>query len=107
MAVDARARRALRAPDREQGVGVVDVDLLDRIQKLALDSGDAATLEEAAAIFARYVLQVDVRSDGLVGSTAEAAFATILNAGPRAFQGGVRVRLAQDRRLKSGWVKGQ
>jgi hypothetical protein len=86
---------------------VVDIDLLDRIQKLALDSGDAATLEEAAAIFSRYVLQVDVCGDGLDGSTAEATFGTILNAAPRAFQGGVRVRLAQDRRLESGWVKGQ
>jgi len=86
---------------------MLDVDLLDRIQKLALDSGDATTLEEAAAIFSRYVLQVDVRDDGLSGPTAEAAFATILNAAPRAFQGGVRVRLAEDARLQAAWVKGQ
>lgn len=86
---------------------MLDVDSLDRIQKLAFDSGDATTREEAAAIFSRYVLQVDVRDDGLNGPTAEAAFATILNAAPRAFQGGVRVRLAQDARLQAGWVRGQ
>jgi hypothetical protein len=85
---------------------MVDVDRLNRIQKLALDSGEATTLEEAAAIFSRYVLQIDVRDDGVDGPTAEAAFATILNSAPRAFQGGVRVRLAQDAQLKTRWVKG-
>lgn len=84
----------------------IDIDLLDRIQKLALDSGDATTLEQAAEIFSRYVLQVDVRDDGLEGATAEAAFATILNSAPRAFQGGVRVRLTGDQQFDSGWVKG-
>jgi len=86
---------------------VVDVDLLDRIQKLALDTGDATTLEEAAQIFSRYVLQVDVREDGLNGATAEAAFTTIMNAAPRAFQGGVLVRLIKDSLLETGWVKGR
>lgn len=86
---------------------MVDIELLDRIQKLALDSGDATTVEEAAEIFSRYVLQVDVRDDGLAGPTPEAAYATILNAAPRAFQGGVRVRLAQDVQMESGWMKGR
>lgn len=85
---------------------IADVDRLDRIQKLALDTGDATTIEEAAELFSRYVLQVDVRGDGLQGPTAEAAFATILNSAPRAFQGGVHVRLTQDQQLESGWVRG-
>lgn len=85
----------------------IDIDQLDRIQKLALDTGDATTIEEAAEIFSRYVLQVDVRNDGLEGSTAEAAFSTILNTAPRAFQGGVRVRLAREQQLEYGWVKGK
>lgn len=85
----------------------IDPDKLDRIQKLLLDTGDATTLEEAARIFSGYVLQVDVRPGGLEGPTAEAAFATILNAAPRAFQGAVRVRLAEDAKLESGWVAGK
>ena len=85
----------------------VDPDKLDRIQKLVLDTGDAATPEEAARIFSHYVLQVDVRPGGLEGPTAEAAFATILNAAPRAFQGAVRVRLAEDAKLEGGWLAGK
>lgn len=84
----------------------VDAETLDRVQKLALDTGDAATAEDAARIFAKYVLQLDVQADGLDNPTAEAAFGTILNAGPRTFQGGVRVRLATDTKLERGWLKG-
>jgi hypothetical protein len=85
----------------------VDPDTLDRLQKLAIDSGEAATVADAARIFSAYRLQVDVRADGLDGQAAEAAFATILNAAPRAFAGGVRVRLATDGRLQHGWTGGQ
>jgi hypothetical protein len=84
----------------------IDPETLDRIQKLALDTGEAATLEDAAKIFSAYRLQVEVVADGLVGQAAEAAFATIVNAAPRAFQGGVRVRLAADPVLRHGWCKG-
>jgi hypothetical protein len=87
-------------------MATVDADTLDRIQKLAIDTGEAATPEDAAKIFAGYRLQLDVGSDGLVGAAAEAAFATIINSAPRAFQGGVRVRLADDPKLKCGWVAG-
>lgn len=84
----------------------LDPETLDRLQKLLLDTGDATTPEEAAQIFARYVLQLDVRPGGLDGPTAEAAFATIVNAAPRAFQGAVRVRLAEDAKLAHGWLAG-
>jgi hypothetical protein len=85
----------------------IDPEKLDRTQKLLLDTGDATTPEEAAEIFSRYVLQVDITPGGLEGPTAEAAFATILNASPRAFQGAVRVRLAEDATLKAGWLAGR
>jgi hypothetical protein len=85
----------------------LNAETLDRIQKLVLDTGDAATPEEAARIFSSYSLQVDVRADGLEGPTAEAAFATILNAAPRVFQGGVNVRLGIDPLLQTGWVAGK
>lgn len=88
-------------------MAAIDPEKLDRIHKLLLDTGDAVTPEEAARIFAGYVLQLDLRPGGLDGPTAEAAFATILNAAPRAFQGGVRVRLPEDSGLQSGWVAGQ
>jgi hypothetical protein len=87
-------------------MATVDADTLDRIQKLAIDTGEAASPEDAAKIFAGYRLQLDVGIDGLAGPTAEAAFATIINAAPRAFQGGVRVRLADDPKLEHGWLAG-
>jgi hypothetical protein len=85
----------------------LDPEKLDRLQKLLLDTGDATTPEEAARVFAGYVLQVDVQPGGLEGPTAEAAFATIANAAPRAFQGAVRVRLAEDPELAHGWLAGR
>jgi hypothetical protein len=84
----------------------IDPDTLDRTHKLALDSGEVETPEDAEKLFASYVLQLDVRDDALSTVAGEAAFATILNAAPRAFQGGVRVRLAGNSELMSGWVAG-
>jgi len=84
----------------------IDPETLDRIQKLALDTGEAATLEDAAKIFSAYRLQVEVLADGLAGQAAEAAFATVMNTAPRAFQGGVQVRLAADPVLQYGWCHG-
>lgn len=87
-------------------MAALEADTLDRIQKLAIDTGEAATPEDAAKIFAGYRLQLDVGADGLASPSAEAAFATILNAAPRAFQGGVHVRLTDDPTLGSGWFAG-
>jgi len=86
---------------------LIEPDSLDRIQKLSLDTGEATSLSEAREIFSRYVLQVDVqaRTEGCL--TAEAALCTILNAAPRAFQGGVRVRLFNDFTLQGGWLRGR
>lgn len=84
----------------------VDPDELDRTEKLLLDTGDASSPEQATEILSGYVLQVDVRPGAIAAAADEAALATILNSAPRAFKGGVRVRLYEDVELQHGWVAG-
>jgi hypothetical protein len=86
---------------------LIDPDELNRTQKLVLDEGEARTTAEAEAILRSYVAQMAVSTKGLEGITAEAAFATVANAAPRAFQGGLHVLLESDERLQYGWAAGR
>jgi len=69
----------------------VTADSMNRIVKLALDSGEAEDLEEAKNIFTRYRLQIHVGKGWADTLAGEAAFLTALNTANRAFLGGVWV----------------
>ncbi len=75
--------------------------------KLELDEDQVATVEEARALASGYVMQL-VLGAGIETSAAyQAAALTVVNAGARAFLGGVRVRIGEDPTLNAGWAKGQ
>ncbi len=97
-------RRGQEDLRRAGGVSEIDPDSLDRLVKLEMDSGRAKTREEAEAIVRGYVLQVDVGA--ALSRAEERILLTILNAGPRAFQGGVFVRAAGNPRLLTRWGLG-
>lgn len=66
-------------------------ETLNRMAKIALDSGEAASIEEALALFRTYALHVHV-TPGIAGSVSQqAALLTAVNAARRAFLGGVSV----------------
>lgn len=64
---------------------------LHRLAKLALDSGEAASVEEAMALFARYSLHIHVGTSVAASTAQQAALLTAVNAARRAFLGGVTV----------------
>src|SRR2546421_10519055 len=66
-------------------------DELHRLVKLAIDSGEASTLEEAQQLFAGYPLVLDIGPDVASSPTMQAAVLTALNTGRRCFLGGVQV----------------
>jgi hypothetical protein len=66
-------------------------DELHRAVKMALDTGEAATLEEAHALFRDYRLVVAVGPDVEHSATLQAAVLTIVNMARRCFLGGVEV----------------
>jgi len=66
-------------------------DTLSRAVKMALDTGEVATVEAAHALFAGYRLAVFVSSEVAASSAHQAALLTIVNTGRRAFLGGVHV----------------
>lgn len=66
-------------------------ETLSRTVKMALDSGEAATLAEAETIFHNYQLIIEVGSSIATSSTLQAALLTAVNASRRAFLGGVTV----------------
>src|SRR5258708_38008803 len=78
-----------------------------RSGKVLVDSGEAASIEEAERELSRYVLQIDVGPDSDQSWTHQAILLTAVNAGARAFLGGVRVRLSGDSTLGSGWDAGR
>lgn len=86
---------------------IPEPERLDRTGKLEIDDGRASTFEEAGAIVGGYRLAIIVGS-GLEGSvTRQAMLVTALNAAPRAFKGGVFVRIRDDPRLSLPWVAGR
>jgi hypothetical protein len=85
----------------------LDPDRLNRTLKIELDDGRAASLEEAEALTRSYRLQIAVGSD-LVGRPAmQMALLTAINAGVRAFPGGVAVHSAEDLIIETAWFRGQ
>jgi len=72
-----------------------------------LETGAATSPEEAVDMLARLVLQVHVAKNACLGRSGTAALGTVVNAGRRAFLGGVHVRLEEDLVLAYGWAKGQ
>lgn len=80
---------------------------LDRTLKLEIDEGRASTFEEAAVIARGYLLAIMV-GPGLANSTTrQAILATALNAAPRAFKGGVFVKIHDDPRFSIPWLAGR
>lgn len=66
-------------------------DGLNRLVKIALDTGEASTIEEAERIFAGYRMQIVVGPDIADSVVLQAALLTAVNSGARAFLGGVSV----------------
>ena len=68
-----------------------NAESMHRLAKMALDSGEVASPEEAVALFSRYRLRVHLGA-GWAGTLAgQACFLTALNTAVRAFLGGVEV----------------
>lgn len=81
-------------------------DTMHRTVKLLIDSGRAKTPAEARKILESLVLQVAVGADIETDAAAQAALLTIVNAGHRAFLGGVHVHIARDACLNVPWAAG-
>ena len=81
----------------------VGPDQLHRHIKLALDTGEAASLEEAQSLFQSYRLGIEVGSDVAYSATLQAAVLTAVNTGRRSFLGGVCVEGTVDVPLLVPW----
>lgn len=68
-----------------------NVDSLHRTGKLAMDSGEASSIEEAEKIFKGYKLTIEVGPDIADSPTRQAMLLTAVNTGRRCFLGGVEV----------------
>ena len=82
---------------------VIEPDQLHRHIKLALDSGEAASLEEAQRLFDSYRLGIVVGNSVAQSATLQAAVLTAVNTGRRSFLGGVFVEGALDVPLLVPW----
>lgn len=78
-------------------------DKLDRTAKILIDSGKANDPADAAAYLKNLVLQVAAGPEIEAHQAAQAALATAVNVGRRAFKGGVHVHLQTDPGLDTGW----
>lgn len=78
-------------------------DQLHRLVKLALDTGEAASLEEAQRLFGNYRLGIVVGSSVAHSATLQAAVLTAVNTGRRSFLGGVSVEGTLDVPLLVPW----
>lgn len=79
---------------------------MSRTTKLLIDSGRAKSFAEANDFLDRLVLQVWVGPGVECNPSASAALLTVINAGIRAFRGGVHVRLSGDPMLAQSWGGG-
>src|SRR5260221_11818704 len=66
-------------------------NVLHRTIKLALDRGEASSVEEAVRLFEGYRLLLEVGPDVASSPTLQAALLTAVNSGRRCFLGGVQV----------------
>jgi hypothetical protein len=78
-------------------------DELHRAVKLALDSSEAATIQEATALFEGYHLAIGVGDRVANSPSLQAAVLTAVNTGRRCFLGGVEVAGALDIELLVPW----
>ena len=85
----------------------IDSGNLHRTLKIDIDEGRASSFEEAQSMAEGYVLQVEAGAGLRDSVTRQAALLTAVNAGSRAFQGGVRVRVREDAPMSVGWAAGQ
>lgn len=76
---------------------------INRTVKLAMDSGEAKSPEEARRIFERYRLRLNVGSDVAKSPTLQACLLTAVNTGRRCFLGGVEVIGCPDANLLIRW----
>lgn len=81
-------------------------DNIDRTAKILLDLGRASSPAEAADKLRSLVLQVGVGPELGNDPAAQTALLTVVNAGARAFLGGVNVQLHDDPVLHVGWAAG-
>ena len=81
-------------------------DTIHRTAKILIDAGRASDPDEARRYLEGLVLQVAVGPELGRSHAAQAALATVVNAGHRAYLGGVRVYLADDPALSTGWTVG-
>lgn len=66
---------------------------LNRSIKLAVDSGEASTIDKAREIFEGYRIGIIVGSDAALSATKQAALLTAVNTARRCFLGGVEVQI--------------
>jgi len=81
-------------------------DQIHRTAKILIDVGKASSPDEARRFLETLVLQVAVGPEIQHDPAAQAALATIVNAGRRAFLGGVRVHLDANPIMATGWTAG-
>lgn len=74
---------------------------------MMLDSGEAASIEEAQRIFEGFRLQIHVGSNIGSSATLQAALLTAINTGRRCFLGGVKVLGNTDTKLLIPWRRCQ
>jgi hypothetical protein len=85
----------------------IDPQRLHRTLKLELDDGRADSVEQAAEIAGRYVIQIAVGDDVAASATRQTILLTAVNAARRAFLGGVRVYGASDEKTTIRWGHGR
>ncbi len=78
-------------------------DELNRTLKMMLDSGEAASIEEAQRIFEGYRLQIHIGNGVASSPTLQAALLTAVNTGRRCFLGGITVVGKADVDLLISW----
>ena len=81
-------------------------DQINRTAKILIDAGKANDPDEARRFLEALVLQVAVGPEIEHGQAAQAALATVLNAGHRAYLGGVHVQLDANPTMTTGWAAG-
>ncbi len=83
-----------------------NADDLHRTAKQLVDSGRAVNQSSAETMLSRFVLQIDVGAQVAQSGALQAALLTAVNAGGRAFLGGVNVRAEEDCTLRTPWANG-
>lgn len=81
-------------------------DKMDRTAKILIDSGLVNDPHDAQRYLENLILQVAVGPEIASDPAAQSALATIVNAGRRAYKGGVHVLLEADPVLFTGWTAG-